>query len=377
MRHHDTEKAGNRFLHMNRDKYEELSRYLPGLAQDSSKACEWLAEIFKYQVFELKDFCIPYMMNDAAEAYLVFENCRMTGEMIPDYEGEVTGRLENGNNGDRMLIVRQGEDNVFTLHYRELHCVQKLYQYHTIGHFWVAGEEQWRQLVYMVGTAYDKYEFLDQNACSSDELELLPLMQFAPFRFWSPIGESLEERYPSSSEGAVCMRKLCVEAGDRKLERLVGLYQKWPGGIAGRFLEYRIRKYMTGENGEKIYRCIREKINTASAVYPKRQYTPKAEEEIHRLRSEAQTRLEDAGFSGAYPMFRCGTMTVLATEEHPFTVLESESFHFRIQYMVSVCRESDAGVNSGFFRGKNRRGFITENLEEILTAAKGINNYEG
>lgn len=90
---------------MEREKYEELSRYLPGLTPECSGAYEWLAEIFKYQVFELKDFCVPYMMNDAAEAYLVFEDCRMTGEMLPDYEGEVTGRLENGNNGDRMLLA--------------------------------------------------------------------------------------------------------------------------------------------------------------------------------------------------------------------------------------------------------------------------------
>lgn len=351
---------------MEREKYEELSRYLPGLTPECSGAYEWLAEIFKYQVFELKDFCVPYMMNDAAEAYLVFEDCRMTGEMLPDYEGEVTGRLENGTNGDRMLIVRQGEENAFTLHFRKLRRVQQLYQYHAIGHFWVQGAEQWRQLVYMVGTAYDKYEFLGQDSCSSLEMELLPLMQFAPFRFWSPIRESLDERYPSAREGAECMRKLCAEAGDRKLERLAALYQKVSDGIAGRFLEYRIRKYLAGKKGEKIYRCIREKINRASAAYPERQYAPETQEEIRRLREEAQTRLRSAGFSGAYPLFQRADLTVLAAEEHPFTVLESESFCFRIQYMVSVCHERDAGVNSGFFRGRGRRGFIAADLDTLL-----------
>lgn len=354
---------------MERNKYEELSRYLPGLTPECPKACEWLAEIFKYQVFELKDFCVPYMMNDAAEAYLVFEDCRMTGEMLPDYEGEITGRLEKGNNGGSMLIVRQGEDNVFTLHYRKLHCIQKLYQYHAIGHFWVSGGEQWRQMVYMVGTAYDKYEFLGSDSCSSQEIELLPLMKFAPFRFWSPIRESLEERYPSSPEGAACMKRLCSEAGDRKLERLVAWYQKFSGGIAGRFLEYRIRSHLAGKKGEKIYRCIREKINRASAAYPKRQYAPETEAEIRRCQIEAQTRLHGAGFSGVYPFFQRGNLSVLAAEEHPFTVLESENFFFRIQYMVSVCPDPDAGVNSGFFRGRGRRGFIAENLDALFAAA--------
>ena len=67
-----------------------------------------------------------------------------------------------------------------------------------------------------------------------------------------------------------------------------------------------------------------------------------------------------------YPLFQRADLTVLAAEEHPFTVLESESFCFRIQYMVSVCHERDAGVNSGFFRGRGRRGFIAADLDTLL-----------
>ena len=72
---------------------EELSEYLDGLQEQMPLAFWKLAEIFKYQVFELceepeekeeesgKSYLIPYMMNDAIEDYLVLENCRMVGEL--------------------------------------------------------------------------------------------------------------------------------------------------------------------------------------------------------------------------------------------------------------------------------------------------------
>ena len=71
---------------------EELSEYLDGLQEQMPLAFWKLAEIFKYQVFELceepeekeeesgKSYLIPYMMNDAIEDYLVLENCRMVGD---------------------------------------------------------------------------------------------------------------------------------------------------------------------------------------------------------------------------------------------------------------------------------------------------------
>ena len=37
------------------------------------------------------------------------------------------------------------------------------YRYHEIGHFWRDGAEQWRQLVYMIGTIREKYRFLGED----------------------------------------------------------------------------------------------------------------------------------------------------------------------------------------------------------------------
>ena len=79
------------------------------------------------------------------------------------------------------MVVKQGEDNVFTLWFEEITEQLACYQYHEIGHFWVQGMEQWRQLVYMIGTIYDKYEYLGEEVCTEKELELIPLMGVRSF----------------------------------------------------------------------------------------------------------------------------------------------------------------------------------------------------
>ena len=51
-------------------------------------------------------------------------------------------------------------------------------------------------------------------------------------------------------------------------------------------------------------------------------------------------------------------LSVCVTEEHPFTILESEDFKFKIQLMISECREKHPRKNAGFFKGYQRKGKI-------------------
>ena len=51
-------------------------------------------------------------------------------------------------------------------------------------------------------------------------------------------------------------------------------------------------------------------------------------------------------------------MWVQVTEEHPFTILESQDFKFKIQLMISECREKHPQRNAGFFEGWGRKGKI-------------------
>ena len=57
--------------------------------------------------------------------------------------------------------------------------------------------------------------------CTQAEKELLPLMELAPFRAFSPVKESLDEEYPDTLEGVECMKKLALEAGDWRLAHLL------------------------------------------------------------------------------------------------------------------------------------------------------------
>ena len=58
------------------------------------------------------------------------------------------------------------------------------YRYHEIGHFWRDGAEQWRQLVYMIGTIREKYRFLGEEVCNDQEMEIMSLIEFAPFYYY-------------------------------------------------------------------------------------------------------------------------------------------------------------------------------------------------
>lgn len=170
--------------------YEELQQFLPGLSPDMPDSCMKLAELFRAQAFELhirtwptgeEKYYIPYMMNDALECLLILEQCRMTGRYLVDFKG--TTQAHMAKDGEvYLLVVRQGDDNVFTIWFSSIREEMTCYQYHRIGHFWVKGQEQWRRLVYIVGTLYDKYSYMGDTVCTQAEKELLPLMELAPFR---------------------------------------------------------------------------------------------------------------------------------------------------------------------------------------------------
>lgn len=351
---------------MNQTEFKELEKYLPGLKPDMPEVYKKLAEIMKYQVFELyshtedeRQYCyLPYMMNDALECYLILKNCRITGTYLSGFEGETTGYLTE-NQDSVVLVIKQGEDNVFTLWFEEIQEKLRCYQYHQIGHFWVKGQEHWRQLVYIIGTIYDKYEYLGDSVCTEKEIELLPLMEFAPFRKWSPIKESLDKKYPDTIEGVDCMEKLALETGLGTLVMLLKCYRKNPFV----WIEKLIERFLCGRKGKYLYETIWKKVDAASQEYPSRDYGGKMNAEIEMQRQKTTEFLESRGFSGKYPSFQRENIQIVAAEEHPFTILEAEDFNFRIQFMVSVSKDDSKIRNSGFFKGRKNRGWIEKDME--------------
>ena len=97
---------------------------------------EKLADLLEQGQFELlnlpvgderkkpSDIRLVYMMNDTAESFLVFHEAVLTGNYLPDYEGELSASLdkeetdntdaEGEEKGRYILAVHQG-DTVCTL----------------------------------------------------------------------------------------------------------------------------------------------------------------------------------------------------------------------------------------------------------------------
>ena len=148
--------------------YKDLVKALPGLKEDMPRAFYMLAELFDYGSFDIcrsdDKYIIPYIMNDAVECYLTVENAVLKG----DYHSEeeiISASLVLGSEKGYGLILHQ-QDNVVTLWFDNLHVHEACFKYHEIGHFWVKGQEQWRMLVYMVGTIADKYMYMGKEYCN-------------------------------------------------------------------------------------------------------------------------------------------------------------------------------------------------------------------
>ena len=123
--------------------------------QRRERAFSKLGEALEQGQFELlfteEKIRLVYLMNDAVESFLVFENARMTGEYIVEWEGEMEAELSIPEELDDeyVLVVRRGE-TVVTLFFEDLSEEIYLYDYGEIGHFWVKGAEYLRQIEYKI-----------------------------------------------------------------------------------------------------------------------------------------------------------------------------------------------------------------------------------
>ena len=132
-----------------------------------------LGEVLEQGQFELlfteEKLRLVYLMNDAVESFLVFENARMTGQYREDYEGELEAELSVTEEPEEsyVLVVHQGE-TVVTIFFEDLSEEVHLYDYGEIGHFWVKGAEYLRQIEYKIAIVRDKlfYPQLGVKLCS-------------------------------------------------------------------------------------------------------------------------------------------------------------------------------------------------------------------
>lgn len=329
-------------------------------------------EIISCEAFELhkisaengtQDYYIPYMMNDALECFLILKNGRMVGTYEPENGSVVKAEVLKEENNTALILYQDG-GFVCTLWFSEGFQELKCYRYDRIGHFWVAGQEHWRRLVYIIGTIHDKYNYMGESVCSELEMQLLPLMEFAPFRAFSPIRESLDDYYRDSEEGYRTMLHFAEEAGDTAFLRLLRWYRL---PLAGKYCAGIIKAAMMRPGRQALYQTLFAAVEKASSSYPERTYEAALEEQKNRARERVSLNLKGKGFEGDYPLFQKAEekkhIQILAMEEHPFTILESDKYRFRIQLMISETEGSCArGLNSGFFRKKGNFGWISDEV---------------
>lgn len=334
----------------------------------NAKLLQYIQELLDHSAFEVQmknseygtlDFYVPYIMNDAMECFLLIRNVYLQGEYLNYFYDDTTVELL-GSEQRPALVFHQGTSNVFTVWYEDCYQVLDCYRYDQIGHFWREGAEHWRRLVYIIGTLHDKYKYLGDKVCNEEELELLKLMGFTPFRKFSPLKESIDDIYPDTADGFDLMMRYAEEVDDKLFINLLKYYDKVPEKLAAAVLY----KAMNQSGRSKLYELIYKKVEEASKKYPEREYAPEINEYIRASREEVGRILDEYGFEGTYPLFHRGNMQIFAVEEHPFTILEADNYSFRIQFMVS--ETTDAGehpLNYGFFNKNGNRGRIEETLD--------------
>jgi len=277
---------------------------------------------------------IPYMMNDAVECYIELKNCIVHGDWDNSIEDGIDYELVE-NEGKKGVIFRCETGRVISIWYEEAEKHLKLYQYHRIGHFWVRGNEKWRRLVYIAGTIHDKLTFLGEEYCNDEEKQLAKLMGYAPFRYWSPIRESLDEYYADTEEARDFVVNILGEIIDKKLMKSADIYIR-DYEIRGRD-EKTIKKAAKElSESQELYNYLNKLVIKASIQWRPRKY-PAVDEQLYEfMRTMVVEEYLDQGYTGTYPVLTKENSKVIFYEEHPFVVreFEYEDYDFKIKAMM-------------------------------------------
>ena len=294
----------------------------------SNEVLEKLAQLLEQDQFELifteQDIRLVYLMNDAVESFLVFQNVRMTGEYKDDYEGELEATLEK--QGQKfVLIVHQG-DTVVTLFFENLIQENHFYEYGTIAHFWVKKYEYLRQLEYRLAILRDKYDYLGEKSCNEKEKQLAQLVDFPPLNYccYPAVPAKYivprENPWEPSEDALMVMEELAERAGDRFLKVVLKLYRKYPIP----FLAKRIGNMLHRNRHSKVVDLIDREIQEASKKYPCRYFGRDIELKVRQTMNavkERQNQLKEKG-----------QQSVILREE-PFTTAQ-DSIAYKIYLMI-------------------------------------------
>lgn len=270
------------------------------------------------------DIRLVYLMNDAVESFLIFQQAELTGTYLPGFQGDL--RADLSKSGNRYaLIVHQGE-TVCTIFFRELTMETHLFNYGKTGHFWVKGYEYLRQLEYRIAILRDKREYLGEKFCSEEEKKLSYLSEFPPMNFCCYPAVPDKYLVPScpwwqvSKKALNEMYILAEEAGDQSLKRWLTLYKWFPCKMAAK----QIARLLHTVRHAKVVDLIEDKLSEAAAVYDDRIFDAAEEIRIKRIKEMAEIRRKELVQSGK---------RVEILKEEPF-LYAKDSIEYKIHLMI-------------------------------------------
>ena len=290
-----------------------------------------LGEVLEQGQFELlftqEKIRLVYLMNDAVESFLVFENARMTGTYTAAYEGELEAELSVTEEPEEkyVLVVHQGE-TVVTLFFDDLSEEIHLYDYGEIGHFWVKGAEYLRQIEYKIAIVRDKLDYLGDEFCNRTEQKLATLAEFPPLNYccYPAVSEQYivprEKPWVPSIKAQQVMQEFAAIVEDKKLLKNLQFYQRHPWKRTAK----RIARMLEEREHAEIVDLLMEELKMAAANYSRRKFTEEEEKRnriLEKCASERKTELEKQGFR--VDVFR----------EEPFTELK-DSLQYKVSLMI-------------------------------------------
>lgn len=279
-----------------------FSKYLDGLTDDMPDEFHKLAQVFELNVFQPimidgeKDIHAAYLMNDAVESYFVFENSVMTG-MYKDIECEQIAGIDRVDD-DYMLIVNQGNENIFTIRFARLGMKTVYFDYGCMGHFWVKGYEYLRQLEYQLADVRDKLRYLGSSSCTDEEMILAKLTDFPPIKRYKSVPDMYYVPYPDSVSPEAARYLICVaeDVGDRRMAGVLARYLNNPTSYRCRIIAAMLHRKSHSRFVDRIIMDLRD----AAKVYEARHFAKEEEErygKVHRQAEAAMNAFKEKGFN--------------------------------------------------------------------------------
>ena len=276
---------------------------------------------------------VIYLMNDAVESFIVFENARITGEYIKDYQGEINTSLivqknDSTGNGEYVLVVHQ-KDSVCTVFFEDVSFEVNLYNYGRTAHFWIEGYEYLRQLEYKISILRDKLDYLGEKYCNDLEKELANLTDFPPLNycFYPSVPEKYlvprDNPWEPTDKAIKVMLKVAREQQDKMLYQVLVLYKQFKN----RKLAKVIATMLHRKSHRKVVESLMEKMTEATKKVASGDFNVKLEsqreDEIGELTQNFNQMVNELGKVEVIQIF----------VEEPF-VVATDSIEYKVYLMI-------------------------------------------